>query len=314
MRRFGIEIEALGMTASQAAQLLSDNGIACSYEGYTHRVMRTWKVVTDATVGGGFEVVSPPMSGTAGIEEVKKVVTILNEAGCDVRRNCGIHVHIEVSDLSAEHIANIYNRYRKFETQIDAFMPASRRGTLGGNGYCRSLLTHPVLDPQETPEATCSGRPTRYLKVNLSSFAKYGTVEFRHHGGSLNTAKIANWINFLQQFVEASRPVNAPAGGSSQVERPRRGKSLSILEALEERGWRGVDPTDIGMDLDMTRTQAQRHMQALRAKGYTIECRRGKYYLSGETRTARPTADGLWNGIESRLQDYYARRAAFLAG
>ena len=38
----------------------------------------------------------------------------------------------------------------------------------------------------------------------MTAFTKHGTVEFRHHGGSLNANKVWSWMVFTQAMVETS--------------------------------------------------------------------------------------------------------------
>lgn len=45
----------------------------------------------------------------------------------------------------------------------------------------------------------------RYHKVNLSSFWRHHTVEFRHHSGTTDFAKISNWVRLLSRLIEFSR-------------------------------------------------------------------------------------------------------------
>ena len=45
---------------------------------------------------------------------------------------------------------------------------------------------------------------SRYRKMNLQSFSKYGTVEIRQHQGTLNWLKIVNWMIFTQALVTRS--------------------------------------------------------------------------------------------------------------
>ena len=75
-RKFGIEIEFVNANRETLAQKLVANGIPCFYEGYNHTTRGHWKIVTDATVRGGYELVSPPLQGEAGLLEVKKVLAI----------------------------------------------------------------------------------------------------------------------------------------------------------------------------------------------------------------------------------------------
>lgn len=46
---------------------------------------------------------------------------------------------------------------------------------------------------------------SRYYKLNLQSFQRHGTVEFRQHGASTNFLKIKNWILICARLVEFSK-------------------------------------------------------------------------------------------------------------
>jgi len=315
-RRFGVEIEFLGMTCTQAAALLNANDIACSSPGYSHRVVDTWKAVTDSSIGrGGCELVSPPMSGEEGMATVRKVITLLNEAGCDVKKSCGMHVHIEANDLTAAHIANVYNRYRNYETQIDTWMPTSRRAS--NNIYCSSLKNASALVAAGTPTDTARLRRGRFCKVNLCSFVKYGTIEFRQHGGTLNAAKAANWINFLMQFVVAS-------GIQEQVEtetattpnQSLRGHNRSIVDILAANP-NGISAARIAEIVGTTKATVQSVVCRLRRRGWHISTGRVYRMLAGETSTGTmrvvAISDSLFQGIDRSIKNYFDRRATLLA-
>tara|TARA_Y100000593_G_scaffold34043_1_gene66839 strand:+ start:2730 stop:3845 length:1116 start_codon:yes stop_codon:yes gene_type:complete len=42
----------------------------------------------------------------------------------------------------------------------------------------------------------------RYCKINLASFWKHGTLEFRHHSGTVEHEKILNWIELTSGMVD----------------------------------------------------------------------------------------------------------------
>ena len=46
---------------------------------------------------------------------------------------------------------------------------------------------------------------SRYFKLNLQSFNRYGTVEFRHHSGTTTFSKIKNWILIYSRFVDYAK-------------------------------------------------------------------------------------------------------------
>ena len=70
-RTFGIEIEGFGISLAQVRDALSNAGLDCQVESYHHCSRGYWKVTTDASVPNGFEVVSPVLSGDAGLEQAK---------------------------------------------------------------------------------------------------------------------------------------------------------------------------------------------------------------------------------------------------
>lgn len=213
-RTFGVEIEfCTNKTATTIARALVAAGIECAAENYNHNTRSHWKIVTDGSVSCGYELVSPILSGEAGIAEVKRAAAALVAAECSVDTSTGLHVHVGANDLSRDSIINLVRRYGDHETLIDAVVPSHRRN----NSYARTvrndvatMAAHIRNYPRATVTDVCYSVGERYKKLNLQSFVKYGTVEFRQHSGTLDGTKIANWITFCLQFVEDSIVVAAP--------------------------------------------------------------------------------------------------------
>lgn len=209
-RKFGIEIEFINADKDVLIRNLRNANIEVEYEGYSHRTTSHWKIVTDATVAGGYELVSPPMQGEGGLLQVKKVLTILHESKRNsdmemTNRSCGLHVHLDAQDLDGTDIYWIVKRYRDNETSIDNFMPQSRRGNYH---WCSSIDTSwkmRMLKEMNTIQANARLQMRRSCKVNVQfAYARHQTIEFRHHSGTTDYNKIANWIEFLQYFVAQS--------------------------------------------------------------------------------------------------------------
>lgn len=214
-RKFGIEIEAFNVERRVVAQALNAAGIACEVQGYNHHISDVWKVITDSSIVGcsnGFELVSPVLSGNAGIEQVKKVCEALKTIGVKVNKSCGLHVHIDARQLSVRDIKAVIGRYALNEDIIDAFMPISRRGN--NNRYCASILNDYQSQSQafQTLEDCITIRDIaedfahedRYFKLNIQSYLRHGSIEFRQHSGTIVADKIVNWIGFCQQFVDGA--------------------------------------------------------------------------------------------------------------
>jgi len=220
-RTFGVELEiaypADGSIRSQAslARLLSAKGVPCYDAGYSHITTGQWKVTSDATVMDGCELVSPVLSGDAGLDQLRKVSAVLVEAGFRINKTCGMHVHIGHAGMSEQEKANVFLRYAQHEAELDWMMSASRRGdnggAIGGGIYCQGLRNWrnaPALVNLTRTIEYAAGRMygyNRYTKLNLLT-ASHGhpTIEFRHHQGTIEADKIINWVKFCVAFVETT--------------------------------------------------------------------------------------------------------------
>lgn len=215
-RTFGVEIETIGVNRAETVRAMNRAGVACEDLGYTHRVTAGWKIVNDGSVypvgynpvGTGFEVVSPILQGTEGFATLARALDALRKAGCRPNVKCGLHVHVGCEDMDTRSLVNVGRRYARFEPEIEAFMPRARID----QGYCKRARRLD-FDALETQGKSGWGGFDRYHAVNYASFAKYGTLEFRQHSGTVSTEKVESWVRFCLAFVEAS--ILAPGEAST---------------------------------------------------------------------------------------------------
>jgi hypothetical protein len=155
------------------------------------------------------------LQGEEGLEQARHALNALKATGAKVRRDCGVHVHHEASHLSVFNIKNILRHYAQNEDIFDAIMPRSRRDN--NNIYCQSLtnwLNHEELEQATNMREICSfALNQRYVKLNVQSFRRHGTLEFRQHAGSTNPNKIINWVRLTNKFIEQFKNVTAPIDG-----------------------------------------------------------------------------------------------------
>ena len=220
-RTFGVEIEFIGennqrITNQEINQYLERQGadfrMHTAYYSDTDATL--WRLKTDSSVSGsgcGLEVVSPVLQGDSGYRDLMLVLDAVNNTGASINRTCGLHVHVGVSDWGIKQFRNLYKRYSKFETAIDSVLPASRR--LSNNGYCNSTVmafgqtlgqAFEKINSCKTARELSNQIGTRYTKLNIQSFWKHGTVEFRHHSGSTENEKISNWLKVCLSMVQAA--------------------------------------------------------------------------------------------------------------
>jgi biotin operon repressor len=296
-RTFGIEIEFVGISIEQALRALENAGIPVNRRlsnGYNHTRTDQWKIVTDSSVDincyGGGEVVSPILSGEAGIEQARKVAKALDNAGATANRACGLHVHVDGHDFTAPEVNNLAKRYALFEPEIDQIMPRSRRAD--SNRYCQSfkrwfesVYVSRRFDRATTIAEACGVQDDRFYKLNLCAFGRHGTFEFRQHSGTVNAGKIENWIRFCVNFVETSKAVSVgrrrnPASST----RGRNGKQLAamhkIVNALRDAGFTGVTPERLMSLTGLSEGSVNVYISKLRTVyGFSIRKRRNRGFV-----------------------------------
>lgn len=111
-RPFGLEIELIHPDAREVRYAMNAAGLSCEREDYNHTTRSYWKIVPDGSVAHGFEVVSPILRGSEGRRQARIAYQALRDAGASVDRSCGLHVHLEATDLTAGTIARVVSLWR----------------------------------------------------------------------------------------------------------------------------------------------------------------------------------------------------------
>lgn len=240
--KFGIEIELIGLTRYQAAQVIAryfETRVVATRGHYdTHEVASNvgiWRTVTDGSLMGGIgtEVVSPPMF-YRDMETLQAIVRLLKEAGAIINGSCGIHVHVNAQGMTAKAVKNMAKMvYAKEELMFKAFGTLSRRRNYARpmetdfverlNGIRRPSLDsikrrwyNTRTDAQATYHARSRYDHSRYHAFNLHALYYRGTIEFRYFNGSLHAGKIKSYI----QFCLALRNKAMRANSASSNRRP----------------------------------------------------------------------------------------------
>lgn len=215
--KFGIELEIkTELSQDKIVELLKAEGLkAYKVCSNIHSTKRGWKVVYDGSVNNGWEIVSPPLCGLDKFDEVAKVCKVLADIGATIDLQCGFHVHHDISDITnIQSIKNIYEIYSKFEDGVICNLIPSNR-SMGYSHpitpYMEDLRTVKSLD-ELLDHRKFGGRgdgnghygSCRYKTVNIRSYIKYGTVEFRHHEGTTNFEDIKYWVMLTHKIIETA--------------------------------------------------------------------------------------------------------------
>lgn len=202
---FGVEIEML-VPAGAIRERATANNLPIRYEGYNHTDnKRYFKFVSDASIQGAnpIECVSPILSSRGGMKMLENACKTINEAGAQVNRSTGLHVHIGAAGLTDEQYCNVFQNYKMLESVIDSFMANSRRAN--NSRWCRTLQDHTFYNELTKDSLLIEMGCDRYHKVNPCSYQRHQTIEFRQHQGSTDFKKISNWVKFCAKLVEWSK-------------------------------------------------------------------------------------------------------------
>lgn len=217
--KFGVEIEMITRRRRETiVEALREAGLKVNTPvNNIHRVFKnSWKVVHDASVDRGLEVVSPPLKD---FRELKIVLDVLKNLGCDVDVKCGLHVHHDIADLDKNQIENVYEIYNKYEEHIiDKYLPMSRRvGSYNRERWCKpvkdvlkDVRKCKTIEDMENHMNIGGGRESgyynncRYRSINFRSYLRYKTLEFRHHSGTLEFDKIRYWVLLTHIMIDVS--------------------------------------------------------------------------------------------------------------
>jgi len=328
-RRFGVEIEFIApnyqMTRSEVAAKLTAAGVPAYDAAYSdHRVVPgKWKVKPDGSLfgGNGMELVSPPISGDEAFDAIDKASAVLLGFGAVVNKSCGLHVHVDAASLDIKAMKRLVVLYIENEKLFDSMLPPSRRGE--SQRFAKSLLKTNLaaLKAARSADQIASailqrehGHMRRYVKLNFISFATHGTVEFRHHSGTVDAAKIKQWVMVCQQLVNlADKEKDAAITGPSV--RPTRSKSMALVFDMISRP-EGASAEEMRVALNRQTKTSMGYWLRQYGIGYRLSRRR--YYLDETTltRMAPATLDEFMTKLEmtDSQKTFWTARVALLRG
>jgi hypothetical protein len=258
MFKFGVEIEFnTRVSDSDVVDAMQRENIDAVSASRLGNGGDRWAVKYDGSIGAGWELVSPILYGADGLDQIRRVTRSLRHLDdARVSPACGLHVHLSGIDrFDLPMIKNIVRRYVNFEDTFDMMQPLSRRGN--ANRYCRSnllgfsenpgeataLLWEKVQETRNVDNLVSLISPSRYVKVNLQSMPRHGTVEFRHHAGTVSGEKIVQWVKLLQGFgaVAANqkrlwhRPAETVEAPEQRVRKMLRGLPSDVASYVKQR-------------------------------------------------------------------------------
>lgn len=172
----------------------------------------------------GWEITSRILRGRDGFAEIVDACRVLETefAAMGLRvdhRSVGTHVHLGwTKELAALKQLMILGAY--FEPAVMSLVAPSRarnRYVHSVRNRARKLMS---LGEMTAWEDYFANHRRKYLAINPSHlFAGYGSVEVRHHSGTIEAAKILAWLSLWMRVLATAKQTNAQPG--SPYARPR---------------------------------------------------------------------------------------------
>jgi hypothetical protein len=189
MKTYGIELETSSISIRTAQSALDAVGL-------------NWQCKPDGTRGVDAEAVSPILTDGSLNESITAARALLR-AGATVNKQTGFHVHLGADHYGTDGIAALVRNWYTAADAIGALVAKSRLN----NHFCNHNLSESIIE--QWTENIRSGHirnmgGSRYLSLNLESYHRHGTVEFRLHHGTLNGKKIQAWAEFVQAIAQFS--------------------------------------------------------------------------------------------------------------
>ena len=186
-------------------------GIEIELEGidYSEFNSKYWRLARDGSLRNGVELVSIPLRGKQIASALNYVRRYFNTHPCYISFRTSVHVHLDVSTLEIDHLKHLLKLYLLYEPALfrlnpdwnrydNIFCVPARKSYAIQEGYATLLRD---LDANQIRTDYVG---YKYSALNPNSINRFGTLEFRHMGGTDDVSNILRWIDVLLQLKKSA--------------------------------------------------------------------------------------------------------------
>lgn len=163
-----------------------------------------WQAKDDNSLrNNGIEFVSLPLRGLQIGAALNALMDSMRPT-VEFSHRTSIHVHMDVRSLTPEEIAKIMLVYLTVEPQLYSYVGEERERNIFCLPWYEIPAVEAVFDRIKSFAAIPGERPIgvqtndeRYSGLNLAPMTTFGTMEFRHLGGTRDIPRIMEWINLI---------------------------------------------------------------------------------------------------------------------
>lgn len=199
---------------------MGDIGLEIEMEGENipHKDLtpHSWRKEVDASLRGESAeyVLRKPLSldnTMRALEDLQAMFDLCGTTFTPTYR-AGIHVHVNVQDLTPVQLVTFICSYFMLEEVLLRFCDKSRLG----NHFCLRMsdasysLDRLVEFVERQDIHTLNSEDLRYASLNVTSLFKYGSVEFRALESTLDPERIRIWAGVLVHLRDYAKTISSP--------------------------------------------------------------------------------------------------------
>ncbi len=213
--------------------------------------LRTSGMLRDGRyIDGAYEIQTALLGGKKGETVIRDFLGKLSKAGGYVDATCGLHIHIDMTDVLAHRkcvqiLKNVLLFHLLFEDVLVLFLPSNRR-----NGqYCQFIAKNYSTDQlsniteyedlmsfwyrmtdRDSVRSAIGNhyQKTRYQGVNFHPLWEKNNIEIRHHSGTLNAQKILEWVNLHTRIIDYCMRDDITIDTIQALNKQSIGKSIAV--------------------------------------------------------------------------------------
>jgi len=166
-----------------------------------------WNVKSDGSLrNDGVEFVSKKIFGkdlSLALTELHNYLEDKREHYPKISDRCSVHIHLDVTDLDKNEYARLLIDYAIFENVLFNYCGVHRKENLYCLPFAKSdefkrTLSHILTSVSKDLEFKkyVNSFP-KYSALNLNATSKFGSLEFRLHGGTYDMLEVKEWINII---------------------------------------------------------------------------------------------------------------------
>lgn len=200
--RYGIEIEVEFPKPEESEKLIEK-----------HRVIKGWDIDYDGSLENGAEYRPENKNklyfNEDSLDQIKEILGLIGAHKGFADKNCGLHIHVDISKFTDKQIVNIIKSFIKEQNSIiKKFKPYKSRLDF----HCQEIpneiikeLSEKVIKNIKSDNYSDSDRfpeyfISRHYMLNLQSLASHKTLEFRLFNCTLDPDKIKAIIKWTLEF------------------------------------------------------------------------------------------------------------------